>query len=316
MRLRSSALAVVACLSVLAAPPSVAEDSTTLAATWSSWLPSFVEEYQPASADDCIAGRDKCAIKTAREMAGRLDRLASSCSHNAVFSLAYLRITQGYGWIRSTKNPDGSSHYADTGGMNFVVEVFARAYLHAYDEWTAGGMPPLAWQLAFDAAQHKQVTGTGDLLLGISAHINRDLPFVMAAAGLVGPDGKSRKPDFDKVNLLLYKLTAALNAEQAQRFDPAMSTGTGTMLDPAVFQAVVGWRERAWRNAEALVSARTATERELVAQRIEATAASEASLILASNSYAPPVTTTTKRDNHCAAHRYDAPPVAYPFAVE
>jgi hypothetical protein len=37
------------------------------------------------------------------------------------------------------------------------------------------------------------VTGSGDLLLGISAHVNRDLPFVLASLGLVAPDGTSRK---------------------------------------------------------------------------------------------------------------------------
>lgn len=64
------------------------------------------------------------------------------------------------------------------------------------------------------------------------------------------------------------------------------------------------------------MKARTAEERDLVAQRIEATAASEAALIVASNSYQPPLTTTQARDSYCAVHYADAPPKPYPFALK
>lgn len=319
-RLRTALLAVMMGAALLS--PSVTADAElaipsvsveTAVVSWSSWLPSFVDKFDPASVDDCIAGRDQCATKTIHEMDKRLGELAPTCSHNAVFSLAYLRITQGYAWIRDTRNEDGTPHYADREGLNFVVEVFARAYLHAYDKWESGGTPPGAWRIAFEAAETKRVNGNGDLLLGISAHINRDLPFVMAASGLVSPDGKSRKPDFDKVNELLYRISPALNAELAARFDPSMRNEDGGLTDPAIFQLILGWRERAWRNAEALVSAPTAAQRELVAQRIERTAESEAVLLLASSAYTPPLTGTEARDSHCATHYADVPPVPYPF---
>lgn len=312
--LRRAALTLVAGLSVaLAVPAPASAQIDDVAVTWNAWLPAYVDEFQPASADDCLAGRDACATKTVREMVKRLDTLAASCSHNAVFALAYNRISQGYIWIRDTQDADGSPHYDDRDGLNFIVEVFARAYFYAYDEWAKGGNPPAAWKLALNASRDKLVTGSGDLLLGISAHINRDLPFVLAASGLVSPDGTSRKPDYDKVNVLLYQLTKPLTAEQAQRFDPSMADGSEGLLDPATFQAIVGWRERAWRNAEALVSAKSAAERDLVAQRIEADAVAEGSLILASTAYVPPLTTTKARDTHCASHGMDTAPIAYPF---
>lgn len=316
-RLRRAAVVLTAGLALLAAPlPATAELLPALpVATWTSWLPSYRNAYNPASADDCIAGRDKCALKMVKEMEARLGPLASSCSHQAVFALAYLRITQGYAWIRTTTNADGSPHYADTSGMNFVVETFAQAYIYAYDEWAAGRKPAAAWQIAFDAAKNKQVNGTGNLLLGISAHINRDLPFVLAASGLVGENGNSRKPDYDKVNELLYLLLGPLNAEEATRFDPAMNTGTGSLLDPLTFQAVELWRERAWRNAEALVNAPTSSDRALVAKQIEDTAVTQAELIRSTTRYLPPLTTTTKRDTHCSTHATTAAPLAYPFAT-
>lgn len=314
--LRRCALALFACFSlVLATPAATGAELEDLVATWSSYLPAFVHEYSPSSSNDCAAGRDACAAKTVREMDDRAEPLASSCSHNAVFALAYQRISEGYVWIRDTTNPDGSPHYADRAGINFIVEVFARAYLHAYDEWAAGRPAPAAWSLAFNAARDKRVSGTGDLMLGISAHINRDLPFVVAAAGLVSPDGRSRKPDYDKVNVLLQELTKPMSAELAQRFDPGLAATGGTLLDPVAFQAIVAWRERAWRNAEALVLARTDAERALVAQRIEATAVAEGTLIMATTAYVPLLTSTKTRDSYCAGHHSDVGPLAYPFST-
>jgi hypothetical protein len=314
-RIRTTLLAIGAAVAIgftAATPPGAA---STLAVNWAQWLPSFVAEFDPTSPDDCVAGRDQCVRKTINDMAKRLDRQAKTCSHHAVFSLAYLRVTQGYQWIRETTDDDGAPHYSDKGSMNFVVDQFARAYLDAFDAWASGGLAPKAWQIAFDAAAANRATGSGDLLLGISGHINRDLAFVLAAAGLNGPDGSSRKPDMDRVNELLYLVSPPITAEEAHRFDDSMGRNDQGLSDPATFQTIVAWRERAWRNAEALVNAKSDEERELVAARIEATAAAEATLLLASNSYLPPLTTTQKRDKFCAANHSNPPPAQYPFAV-
>ena len=80
-----------------------------------------------------------------------------------------------------------------------------------------------------------------------------------------------------------------------------------------LFQMVSGWRENAWRNAEALISAPTPAARALVAAEIEATANSAAQTILASQSYLPLVQSSTARDAHCAAHVDEAPNVPYAF---
>ena len=87
------------------------------------------------------------------------------------------------------------------------------------------------------------------------------------------------------------------------------------LTNSALFQMVSGWREQAWRNAEALVSAPTAQARALVAQKIENDAATEAKTILASESYTPPLTSSGPRDQWCAAHHDDAPPMAYDFGT-
>ena len=67
---------------------------------WTSQLPSWSDQYDPNSANDCVAGKSSCIDKTIREMQRRFDPLGQSCDHNAVFSLAYLRTTQTYEWAR------------------------------------------------------------------------------------------------------------------------------------------------------------------------------------------------------------------------
>jgi hypothetical protein len=278
---------------------------------WTSMLPSFTTAYDPSSENDCTAGRAKCVDITIKEMQRRFDALGQACNHNGVFGLAYLRTTQTYKWAR-----DVPGFFDDPAFVNHEDAVFAEFYFDAYDSWAKGdraAVPP-AWLIAFDAAKNRTVTGTGDLLLGMSAHVNRDLPFVLAAIGLTYPDGTSRKADHDKVNQFLNAVVDPLLAEEAARFDPSMSTSTpGSLGSTAFFQMLAAWREQAWRNAEALVNAPTAADRAMVAQQIEDFAATEAAAIVAGQAYLPPLTTSAGRDTYCGVHNGDAAPMAYAF---
>src|SRR3546814_18412252 len=110
------------------------------------------------------------------------------------------------------------------------------------------------------------------MLLGMSAHVNRDLPMVLAEIGLVKPDGTSRKPDHDKVNEFLNLVIEPLMAEAGARFDPSIDdlAFDGTHLDEvAVMQLLMLWREQAWRNAEAIVNAPTPAARAAVLAGLE-----------------------------------------------
>jgi hypothetical protein len=279
---------------------------------WSSYLAGWTDEYIPTSDNDCVAGRDSCLKATLKELSRIADTTASNCTHDAVFARAYLRMTQLYDYTR-----DIPGYYQDLPYFNHVDAVFARYYTDAYYNWANGNRSavPQSWLWALDAARNKTMTGSGDLLLGMNAHINRDLPFVMAAAGLVTPDGASGKGDYDAVEQWLYDATAPLMAEFAARFDPTMDDSNDPLGGGywATFQLVSGWRENAWRNAEALVSAPTAADRAAVAANIEAEANATAQSLLLTQAYTPPLTSTTARDAFCAVHKGDAPPMAYDF---
>jgi len=270
---------------------------------WTALLPALSMPYDAASPDDCVAGRAGCVDKTIREMTKRFDPLGSSCDHNAIFSLVYLRVTEEY--RRTIETP----FFDDTPFVNYEDGIFARYYFAAYDAWTAGrtaDVPP-AWRVAFNAARDRRVSALGDLLLGINAHVQRDLPFVLYSIGLVAPDGSSRKPDHDRVDEILNRVIDDVIAEIARRFDPTIDdTNLPTTLDEfTLFQTLVAWRETAWRNAELLAAAPSAAARDLVASEIESNAASEAAAIRLSTQYLPLSRAGAARDAYCAAHHDD-----------
>jgi uncharacterized protein DUF5995 len=147
------------------------------------------------------------------------------------------------------------------------------------------------------------------MLLGINAHVNRDLAFTLAEIGLFAPDGSSRKRDHDKVNRFLNSVTVPLIAELARRMDSSVddANAPGYLDETTLFQLIAAWRERAWRNAERLVAADGPAERELVARDIEASATAQAVAIRDANSYGIAgggglLSSTRTRDAYCAVH--------------
>lgn len=217
-------------------------------------------------------GTTRCVDGVIREMTRRWKRLDRACDHDAVFALTYLLTTIEY--RRAVEDP---AFFRDNAFVNNEDRVFANAYFAAYDAWQAGNVRavPGAWRVAFEASEDESVTGMGNILLGMNAHIQRDLPYVLAAIGLRAPDGSSRKADHDKVNEILNRVAEAVIRESAHRYDPTIDDGDvpGTTLDStALMQVIQGWREAAWRNAELLTLARTSLLREAVALEIEASA--------------------------------------------
>ncbi|MDP1819907.1 MAG: DUF5995 family protein [Acidimicrobiales bacterium] len=225
------------------------------------------------------------------------------CDHSSMFAFTYLVTTEEY-----RKAVEDPAFFQDNAFVNHQDAVFADFYFRAYDAWKAGtvGYVPPAWRIAFGAADRREVTGMGNVLLGMNAHVNRDLPLVLYAIGLTRPDGTSRKPDHDRVNDFLNAVNKYLLTEAAKYLDPTIDDGDlpGTSLDnSAMVQLLVSWREGAWRNAERLAQAGSAAERAQVAQEIEDGAAYTALTLRASYLYNGVTNgTAASRNLYCASH--------------
>lgn len=303
MRRSTMRIVAVVMLALAVFLPVAARAEDPVFVGWTDLLPGLTAGYDPSSENDCKKGQENCVHAVIKEMTKRFDGLAAGCDHDAVFALTYLRTTEEYHrfWHEG--------HFTEPNWLNHYDVIFGNYYFEAFDDWHAGRTSevPEAWRVALDAADRRQVSGSGNLFLGMSAHINRDLPYVLASIGMVRPDGTSRKEDHDTVNQFLNRISDALFPELAERFDPTIddSEVQGTTLDNlGSFQVVPAWREAAWRNAERLVAAQTSLERALVEAEIEAYAAQLARQFRDQYSYN--LLSTFKaadRDAYCAAQR-------------
>lgn len=300
LRLRATARVVSMVTAIVLCGPTGPAHADPNFVGWSAVLPPLATAYDSGSSNDCAAGRPACVRQTIREMQQRFDPLSETCDHDAVFSLAYLRTTEAFYQASQT-----SDFFGNASRINHQAVAFARMYFGAYDDWSAGRHQRVApaWRVAFRAADDRTVNGSTDLLLGMNAHVNRDLPFVLAASGMVGPEGSKR--DHDKVNEVLNRVVEPLMAELAARYDPTaarFSTPYGVGYT-GLMQMLLEWRENAWRQAERLVSAPDQAARDQIAEQIEVSAEVQALAFVTTGSYLPPLTSTKARDDYCSAAR-------------
>jgi Family of unknown function (DUF5995) len=265
---------------------------------WSELLPPGYLGVNADSSDVCVSGRIACVDGVIR----RLERQVSAlgCDHNAVFSLAYARTSEKVAAVERA-NP---TFFADNPWLNHYDATFADMYFDAWNSWQRTGTAPAAWALAFRTGDQRGASAAGNLFLGLSAHVNRDLPFTLYAIGLVAPDGSSRKPDHDAVNRILTMVISPLLDEIAARYDPSVRVVPGLperLDDFLAFQLLPQWRQEAWNNAVALASAPDAAARAVIANGIEQAAVAKGRALLSLTQYVPPLTTSASRDAYCGS---------------
>ena len=237
-------------------------------------LPPVPVPHTPYDGPVCADGDPQCIVDVIDEMEERLAPLAASCDHDAIFSLAYLRVTE------NVKAAADSGYFADRTWLTQLDAVFAEMYFDTMDTWHAGGTVPKAWRIALQAADDRSMTGLGDFMLNMNAHINNDFPHALATVGLTAANGTSHKADHNAYNARLDSLYIPVFDEEAERFDPTFDDlDAGPLDDTTVGVIMRGWREMVWRHAENLVTARTAAQRAFAERAIEEYAAGQAAMI-------------------------------------
>lgn len=241
----------------------------------------------------CPGGSISCVDATINSMTRRFNALAPTCNHNAVFSLLYLRVTEAY--RDDAKQP---GFFVQPSTVNTEDTVFGQLYTRAYNRWNNDApvtVPPI-WRLAFAAADTEQVSGTGDAMLGMVAHIRRDLAFALYRIMLGNHD------DHEAINVMLKQVYPSAAKELARRFDPQFSAativpGTGEVLVDAIAQ----WRDQAWNDAVDLLGAGNAAQFDAVSQRIEREAWDTGIDIYVATRYTTSAQ-DTQRNVYCATH--------------
>jgi Family of unknown function (DUF5995) len=265
---------------------------------WTDLLPPIptAKNPQPRPVANCRVAKPKCVRVTIQRLRALRDRLG--CDHRAVFATTYLELTKQIrddmraGLVRR-EMIDPKYLYIEDG-------LFANFYFRVARAYNRGEPVPEAWRIAFETARAGDKAAVQDMLLGINAHVQNDMPFVLASLGLRTKDGRSRKPDHDFTNGTLNRGYPRVVAAVRERFDPSMDLSNSPLVpldDLAGLELTRTWREVVWRNAERLLNARTAAARARVARSIEDYAALNARLIAAAG--LPGYGAT--RDAYCAA---------------
>jgi hypothetical protein len=237
------------------------------AVRWSSWLlvallaaVLWTGDPVPAPAGTrppgpiCPTGSDGCVDRLVGQMRRQDHRLG--CDHDSAFALLYWRTTEG---IRDAIR---AGEFSDRPFWNRITTAFGRYYLDAFAAWARGRTSdaPLAWRIAFRAADRERVSTLGDLYLGINAHVNHDLAFVYERL-----DARNHA-DHLYVNTVLGQVSSVVFGEIEATLDPTLAAQHSG--DPTFGLDIFAWRERAWRNARRLRQARSPAARRRVAARI------------------------------------------------
>jgi hypothetical protein len=289
-------LAVFCALAVL---PTTPTSATTHPKSWDTIKETYAAALDPTSTNPCTRGSVECIDAVVREMRRRERALAIKCDHSVMFAYTYRATTNSFrvGWPRDFASPAYMAH---------LDGAFAMYYFDAYDAWKKGdrGVSD-AWQTAFDAAASNSVSGLGDMLLGINAHISRDLPFVLEEIGLTRPDGTSALDDYNLANQILVDTQGGALGGAARRFDPDVANVSipGLFVGKDGFLALYrAWRAESWSRAEQLVSAASPEARQSIADQIEVVAQSRALAIATATAYVPFLSSTAAREKFCRAH--------------
>jgi hypothetical protein len=269
-------MAAALCCGVVAQAPAAVPG-----VSYTQYLPALPSPPQnhPNRIAHCPVAKLKCVRVEVQRMTAMQQRLG--CDHRAVFTTTYLELTKT---ARDALIEDpGQAQWP----RYFFREdaLFANVYFRTVRGYEQGKEVPPAWRIAFEAAASDDVTGTQDMLLGINAHVQNDMPFVLAQLGLRTRKGTSRKPDHDHFNEVLSAGYDPVVTAVRDRYDASMGLTNPDFLpadDVAGLELVREWREQVYRNAERLVNAKNDAERAQVAASIQEYAAAWAQTIATS----------------------------------
>ena len=181
------------------------------------------------------------------EMRRRWRGLQRAGDWRAVFAKTYLRTTEQI--LVATQTAGVFENPA------WIVEFdcdFAGRYFDAFDRFEAGADCPLPWRLAFDGAVAKRTLIIQDVLLGMNAHINYDLPHSLHATVPADVDGDGLEA-YRRDNLVLNTVLASsidvVERAVAREYDFMLHAADVALCgrdEQFAGEMIKAWRARSW----------------------------------------------------------------------
>ena len=214
----------------------------------------------------------ECIDDLIEVMTERLASFDKARDHRAAFLRVYRRMTC------AARDHLRQPFFLDPPWVERVAIRFAWYYFDALDRFERGDSPPPAWGCAFDIARRKRAFLLQDILLGMNAHINNDLPLVVAEILRGEKDETSvfrtvrRRFDHDQINRILYEVIPAVEDEVAVHYGRLvrpLGRVMGTLDQQLATYGLKTWRDTVWRNARFLLAAESEREQGLIRHFLE-----------------------------------------------
>ena len=154
---------------------------------------------------------------------------------------------------------------------------FAGLYFASLTTFDKDRQEERAWKVAHGMASDKRSSVVQDLLLGINAHINYDLPVALYQNFLEHDDGPDfislaqRKFDHDQVNNILIHSFDDISVIIPREYGGSMKAAdvlTGDIYEKFTHFGLRHYRERVWWDSMSLLSAKSEEQRRLVMHKL------------------------------------------------
>lgn len=231
---------------------------------------------------DIVTGRFT-SVDDAYTRLGRAEaHLRELTDRRSVFLTVYTEMTA------NVRTGIESGAFDDADWVREYLVAFADRYRTALRDFERGSFAsvPLPWRIGFNASLSEYTLLVQDALLGISAHINYDLPYALRDVS-IDPDRPAKRRDHDRINEVLRQLVDVVQRALAEVYDAAGYTHVDTALGPFDEEfTLVGLTEArrlAWQNAVRLTDTGSTLLRRLADWRIHTVSTGAAAFILAPN---------------------------------
>jgi len=126
-----------------------------------------------------------------------------------------------------------------------------------------------AWQKAFSENGRGKISPAGQLLISISAHVNRDLPVALASLPETRFDDPTYKADFEQISLIFQRRMPDL-IRLVQEYQTCRVNKVDAKIINTVIQHAIGiTRDKSWNWGRTLSLTRTSSEESTVMTSIE-----------------------------------------------
>ena len=241
-----------------------------------------IAQFRPQTIEDAVEA-----------MQHGLEYFHNASDSRAVFLRAYHIITTNVSSAIDQQEDFDNPIFFDPRWIRRLSGKFAALYFASLTTFSKGAQEERAWKTAHGMAVEKKSSVVQDLLLGINAHINYDLPVALYQNFLEHNDGPGfmsltkRKFDHDQVNNILIRSFDEISTVIPREYGGLIKTADfllGSIDEILTRLGLRHYRERVWWDGISLLSAGSEDERQLVMHKLNWESAKIADIIAGRNS--------------------------------